>query len=161
MRELGSPVHALRFFRAAARHFGPRLRVCLALDGGRAVGGLVAIRNGARVGVPWASTLSAENARCPNNLLYWEALRFAVASRAGCFDFGRSAPGSGTHRFKRGWGARERPLAWRRLDASGRPVTLRPPDASPLLRGLSRVWRRLPPPVCDRLGPLLRPHIAS
>jgi serine/alanine adding enzyme len=28
------------------------------------------------------------------------------------FDFGRSSIGSGTHRFKRQWGAREVPLYW-------------------------------------------------
>lgn len=164
MRELGSPVHAERFFRAAAQAFGPRLRIVLARDGregGRPVGALVAIRHGDAVTVPWASTLRSHDRACPGNLIYWEALRLAVAEGATRFEFGRSAPGSGTHRFKRGWGARERPLPWARITPAGAVAPARPPQDSPALELLSRVWRRLPPVVCDRVGPRVRPHIAS
>ena len=110
MRDLGSPVHARRFFQASAERFGDRLRFIVAADGPRPVGGLVAIQTGRRVSVPWASTLRSERRRCPNNLIYWEALRWAVARGAVEFDFGRSPVGGGTYRFKRGWGAEERPL---------------------------------------------------
>ena len=102
MRDLGSPVHAERFFEAAGEHFGSRLRFIVAALDERPVGGLVAIHFGRTVFVPWASTLRSEHRRCPNNLIYWEALRWAVERGAEEFGFGRSAPNSGTHRFKRG-----------------------------------------------------------
>ncbi|TMA28131.1 MAG: GNAT family N-acetyltransferase, partial [Deltaproteobacteria bacterium] len=110
MRDLGSPAHARRFYEVAARVFGDRLSIHLALLGDRSVGGLVAIDFAGTVTVPWASTLRAERARCPNNLIYWEAIRWAIARRARWFDFGRSPRESGTHRFKLGWGATEREL---------------------------------------------------
>jgi FemAB-related protein (PEP-CTERM system-associated) len=161
MRDLGSPAHGLEFFREAARGLGSRLRVVVARRAGRPVGGLVAIRFGGRVSVPWASTLRAERPRCPNNLIYWEALRWAIAQRASEFDFGRSPAGSGSHRFKLGWGAVERPLAWTRLDADGRPVRIHPPADSALLRAFARLWKTLPAPVSNRLGPRVRRRLSS
>lgn len=161
MRDLGSPAHSKRFYREAARHFGPRLRFIVAADGRRAVGGLVAIHTGHRVTVTWASTLRSERRRCPNNLIYWEALRWAVGLGARQFDFGRSPVGGGTYRFKRGWGAEERPLAWVRLSPQGEPLPLAALGSSRTLLRLSSVWSRLPLGLTRRLGPLLRRHLSN
>ncbi len=161
MRDLGSPVHDRAFYRAAARHFGERLRFVLARDGERPVGGLVAIHTGDRVTVPWASTLRAERRRCPNNLIYWESLRWAVARGARVFDFGRSPRESGSLRFKLGWGAEEETLHWLRLAPDGTALPFRPPGESALLRAVSRLWTRLPLAVADRLGPPLRRRLSG
>jgi predicted N-acyltransferase len=159
MRDLGTPVHARRFFLEAARGFGERLRFVVAADGTRAVGGLVAIHYAGRVTVTWASTLRSERPRCPNQLIYWEALRWAVGRGASHFDFGRSPIGGGTYRFKRGWGAAEAPLAWVRLSPTGEPLR---PDAlreNWLLGRLSTIWQRLPVGLTRGLGPPLRRHL--
>ena len=160
MRDLGSPPHALAFFRALADAFGTAVRFVVARDGGRSVGGLVAIHFGDTVTVPWASTLRSERARCPNNLIYWEALRWAISRGARRFDFGRSPPGSGSFRFKRGWGAEPRPLAWARLDPSGRVLPWRSTRGGAGQR-LAALWSRLPVPVATALGSRLRRRIAS
>jgi FemAB-related protein (PEP-CTERM system-associated) len=156
MRDLGSPVHAERFFEAAAEHFGSRLRFIVAMLDDRPVGGLVAIRFGRQVCVPWASTLRSERRRCPNNLIYWEALRWACSQGAAEFGFGRSAPGGGTYRFKRGWGAETRSLAWTRLAPDAAVLPTQRAGDSPLLRAVSRVWTRIPVPLTALLGPRLR-----
>lgn len=161
MRDLGTPVHARRFYRAAQAAFGSKLRFVVAADGPRSVGGLVAIEYAGRVTVTWASTLRSERSRCPNNLIYWEAIRWAIECGASEFDFGRSPVGEGTYRFKKGWGAEDRPLAWLRLDPDGAPVPLEPPGESRLLRSLSQLWTKLPLPVATALGPRLRRFLAS
>lgn len=69
--------------------------------------------------VPWASTLREHRSRGPNNLVYWEALQWAIHRGAQRFDFGRSPRAGGTHRFEVGWGAEERSPAWTRLGADG------------------------------------------
>lgn len=161
MRDLGSPVHAVRFFRAMARAFGERLRLVITGDGARPVGGLVAIHYGGAVTIPWASTLASERRRCPNNQIYWEAIRWAIGRGARELDFGRSPRDSGTHRFKRGWGAHERALAWVRLAADGTPLPPALPGESGLLRCLSRLWQRLPLGLTARLGPPIRRRISS
>jgi FemAB-related protein (PEP-CTERM system-associated) len=161
MRDLGSPVHSLRLYASASRHFGERMRFVIARLGPRSVGGLVAFDFAGVVSVPWASTLREERNRCPNNLIYWEALRWAIARGAREFDFGRSPRDSGTWRFKRGWGAEERPLLWTRLDPQGGSLPLGGTDGSPLLHRLSDVWRRLPVPLASALGPLVRGRLAN
>jgi len=161
MRDLGSPAHSQRFFAAAAEAFGERLRVIVTQLGERPVGGLVAIDFAGAVTVPWASTLREERHRCPNNQIYWEALRWAIERGAREFDFGRSPIGGGTHRFKRGWGARERALAWRRMGPEGDRLVMRAADDSALLRRLSALWSRLPVPLTALLGPRLRGRSSS
>lgn len=161
MRDLGSPVHARRFFEVAAEVWGERLAIHLALLDGRSVGGLVALDYAGTVTVPWASTLRAERARCPNNLIYWEAIRWAIARGADEFDFGRSPRESGTYRFKVGWGAVERSLAWTRFAPDGAPLAESTVGPGALLQRLSDVWTRLPVPLASALGPRLRRHLSN
>lgn len=161
MRELGSPPHAESFLRAVVEAFGERARVLVAVDGARAIGGLVAIRYASAVSVPWASALRAERSRCPHQLVYWEAIRWAEQGGAAELDFGRSPRDGGTWRFKRGWGALERPLHWTRFERGGAAARAGSSGDSALLQALGRMWRWLPPTMCDRLGPALRRRIAS
>jgi len=161
MRDLGSPVHGRPFFAAMARAFGPSLRFVVVRDEERPVGGLVAIHFGDTVTVPWASTLRSERSRCPNNLIYWEALRWALERGARRFDFGRSPREAGTFRFKKGWGARERPLAWVHLAPGGTSLPVSHPGESPLLRWASELWPRLPLWLTARVGPVIRRRLAS
>jgi FemAB-related protein (PEP-CTERM system-associated) len=161
MRDLGSPVHARRFFAAMVQAFGERLRLIVTLRGAQPIGGLVAIHHQDTVYVPWASTLRSERARCPNNQIYWEAIRWAIRRGARELDFGRSPIDSGTHRFKLGWGAQERPLAWVRMAPSGSVEALAGLEKSALLERLSQVWTRLPLGLTRALGPRLRRHLSN
>jgi FemAB-related protein (PEP-CTERM system-associated) len=161
MRDLGSPVHSAAFFRSASQHFGNRLRLIATRNAGQSVGGLVAIRFGKRVSVPWASTLRSERKNCPNNQIYWEAIQWAIETGATEFDFGRSPREGGTYRFKKGWGAVEEPLDWRRFDSEGAVLPPSIGAPSPLLDGLSRIWTRLPVPIASFLGARIRGYFSN
>ena len=161
MRDLGSPVHAEAFFRFAAHHFGDRLRLIVTQNGDRPVGGLVAIRFGNRVTVPWASTLRSERKRCPNNQIYWEAIKWAIETGATEFDFGRSPRDAGTYRFKKGWGAIEEPLDWRRFDSDGSSLPQATAAPRPALERLSQLWTRLPVPIASWLGARIRRYFSN
>jgi FemAB-related protein (PEP-CTERM system-associated) len=161
MRDLGSPVHSAAFFRSASHHFGNRLRLIATQKANRSVGGLVAIRFGHRVSVPWASTLRSERKNCPNNQIYWEAIKWAIETGATEFDFGRSPREGGTYRFKKGWGAVEEPLDWRRFDSKGAILPPSVHEPSPLLDGLSRLWTRLPVPIASWLGARIRGYFSN
>jgi predicted N-acyltransferase len=161
MRDLGTPIHPRRFFEAAAEAFGSHLRFIVTASEGRPVGGLVAIEYADCVSVPWAATYREERARCPNNQIYWEALRWAISKNVSRFDFGRSHRDAGTHRFKRGWGAAEVPLYWLSIDGDG---SQRVPKAEALRGGLriaSACWSKLPIGLANWLGPRVRPHLLS
>jgi FemAB-related protein (PEP-CTERM system-associated) len=161
MRDLGSPVHGLRLFKAVFETFGDRARLYLTRDQSeRVVGGGVAIEFGASVTVPWASSLREARPACPNHSLYWKILSDAVENGSGLFDFGRSRVGAGTYSFKKQWGAEARDLVWSSFNARGEPQEEH--DYDPERHGrVVRAWKRLPVVVTKWIGPLLRRQLAN
>ena len=160
MRDLGSPVHARRFFAEILDAFGDKARIALVRKGPTAIGGLFALAFGDTLVVPWASSLRQHFALCPNVLLYWETLAAACREGFARFDFGRSSPDSGTYRFKRQWRAQEVPLYCYHLP--GRPGgsrALSPADSRGAL--LVSLWRRLPVRVARLIGPRVRRYLTQ
>ena len=158
MRDLGTPVYPLRFFRAILDRFPERAQVFRAMHGGRTVAASITWRHGNSIEVPWASSLRAANAACPNMLLYWAMLGHAAEEGFEEFDFGRCTPFEGTYGFKQQWGAAPRQLVWEYWLPAGAPL----PDVSPRNPRYARaiaVWRRLPVPVTQVLGPWIVRHI--
>ncbi len=159
MRELGSPVHSVRFLASVLEQFGDDARLYMTRDEeGAAVAGGIAIRHLGTLTVPWASARRSERPKCPNHSLYWTVLTDAIEEGLERFDFGRSSAGTGTFRFKKQWGATPVPLAWEHVERGGAQIE----QHSPPGRARSLViaaWRRLPQAVADRLGPRLRGHL--
>lgn len=154
MRDIGVPVWGREFFASLLERFGGRSGIVLVRSGGRPVGGGILLFHRGTAVVPSASSLRSHFSLCPNHLLYWTALRTAVAEGARRFDFGRSTPGSGTWRFKKQWGAEEVPCFWHYALLRGGGV----PDnstSSPGLRLAVALWKRMPLFLANRLGPPL------
>ncbi|AOY90153.1 exosortase [Marinobacter salinus] len=163
MRRLGSPVHALRWFSALHSHYGADMVVGLVYCDGVVVGAGVVLLNGKRASIPWASTLAEYNHLAPNMLLYWTLLSYVCDRGITLFDFGRSTPGEGTYRFKKQWGAVPHELNWLDILNEGTKTSAksRYSVAAQKLRALVEViWRRLPLPVANRFGPLIRKYIS-
>ena len=161
MRDLGSPVHGKKFFMAMAAAFGARMRIIVTQLEDQPVGGLIAIQFGETVTIPWASTLRSERRRCPNNQIYWEALRWSISQGAKEVDFGRSPREGGTHRFKLGWGAQPRELDWRRYGPDGQGLPLGSLGGNPMFERVSAAWSRLPVATTKWLGPHVRRRISN
>lgn len=161
MRDLGSPPHPLRWFKAIALHFGSNVTTTVVFlpDGTPAAAG-VTLRCGDTVTIPWASSLREHNRWNPNMLLYWTLLSHAVESGARRFDFGRSTPGEGTYRFKAQWGAREEPLGWFRRDGSGWAPVLSAKGPGRVRALGEQVLSSLPVSVNTALGALARRYIS-
>jgi FemAB-related protein (PEP-CTERM system-associated) len=158
MRDLGTPVYGVRFFEEVLGTFADRARVLLVSTHQHPVAASIVLWHGTSMEVPWASALREYNPLCPNVLLYWHMLRFAIERRCTVFDFGRSTPNEGTFHFKRQWGAEPQPLVWEYWMADGRPV----PDLSPKNPKFSaaiKAWQRLPVRVATLLGPHIVRHI--
>jgi serine/alanine adding enzyme len=100
MRNLGSPVHSRKFFAAIFDEFSDSAKFMLVRKDERVIGGAVCLFFKGNLIVPWASSLREYFSLCPNNLLYWEMLRWGCENGYQRFDFGRSSPDSGTYRFK-------------------------------------------------------------
>ena len=152
MRDLGTPTHSRRLFHALAEEFPDSMWFGVAYLGGRPIAGGCGFRWDTQFEMTWASALREHNRIAPNMLLYWRFIEQCIGEGVRCFNFGRCTPGSGTHRFKRQWGGRDRQLWWYQR-VRGRAATPSPDDAR--YRWGPRLWRRLPVPVATLLGPRL------
>ena len=151
MRDLGTPTQPRRLFDALAETFPADVWFGCAYDGERPIASGCGFRWNGEFEITWASSLARYNAVAPNMLLYWAFLERAAAEGLERFNFGRCSPGSGTHRFKQQWGGRDVPLWWYQRAAGQRAATPSPDD-----RAFSwgpRVWRQLPLPIANMLGP--------
>ena len=154
MRDLGTPVYGRRFFEQVFRQFPDSTRIIAVLQGEEVVAAGIASWYRETLEIPWASSNRDFKSSCPNNLLYWEAIRFAIGEGFRIFDFGRSTEGEGTYRFKEQWGAKPHPLVWQYLLRSGESLPELNPD-NPKYSLAIRAWQRLPLWVTRILGPTI------
>lgn len=152
MRDLGTPVYAHSLFAEVLAAFPEdSCIIAVHLDGKPVAAGLITwFRD--TVEIPWAASIRDYNPLCPNNLLYWTALQYALDIGCKRFDFGRSTPGEGTFKFKEQWGAKPIQLSWQYLLPEG---ALLPElnTKNPKFEMAIRLWQKLPLQVTKVLGP--------
>ena len=152
MRDLGSPPHSKRFFEVLRAHFGEVVRLFSVRQGETPLAASFTLTDGKAMRVPWAASDWRFRKLSANMLLYWGMLKDACARGAPSFDFGRSTRESGTHRFKKQWGADEVHLYWHYILAEGQDPPEIDPD-NPKYRFLVGAWRRLPVFAARLIGP--------
>ena len=161
MRDLGSPVHSRGFFSAMLGGVDDAARVLQVRDrDGRPVGAAVCLFFRDTIAVPWVSSRRDAFALCPNFVLYWEVIRFGCEHGYRTLDLGRSFKNAGTFEFKRQWGATPHPLPWIFRDL----VPGAPPSVdrdSHRFHRLVDLWKRLPVPVANLVGPWVRRQLPN
>ena len=153
MRDLGTPVYGISFFRNILARFPETTWICTVFTKERlpvASGFLVCFKD--MIEIPWASSLRRYNFLSPNMLLYWTALKFSCERGYKVFDFGRSTPQEGTYRFKEQWGAQPIPLYWHYWLRENSPLPELNPK-NPKYQLAIKVWKKLPVPVTRLVGP--------
>ena len=154
MRDLGTPVYSKGFFRHILESFPENSHmVCVYLDDEQtcvAAGFVLGYRD--TLEIPWASSLRSHNALSPNNLLYWEVLRYGCEHGYKAFDFGRSSKDSGTYRFKKQWGAQPVPLYWQYWLRAGDELPEINPQNARYQRRIA-LWQRMPVWLTRLVGP--------
>lgn len=153
MRDLGTPVYPKKFFVNILRAFPASAWICTIYTKHRlpvAAGFLVGFKD--TLEIPWASSLRSHNRYSPNMLLYWSALRFACEKEYKVFDFGRSTPGEGTHKFKEQWGARPVQHYWHYWLKNGAALPELNPK-NPKYRMAIGIWKKLPVVLTRMIGP--------
>jgi serine/alanine adding enzyme len=154
MRDLGTPVYSKDFFREILHEFRDTTIIFGICHKEKLIASGLALWFRGTLELPWASSISDYKVLCPNNLLYWDAIRFAIDNGFGRMDFGRSTPNEGTYNFKKQWGATPVGLYWQYLIDAHNPLPDLSP-ANPKYRAAIRVWQRLPVPITKVLGPLI------
>lgn len=154
MHRLGSPPHSKNLFRELFVLFPENSEILLVNDGARPVAGAIVLHDECWIGFPWAASLTDARHKHPNNLLYWSIIDSACRRGYSVLDLGRSPRDSGTQHFKQQFGGMPTLLWYYFGLATARHVPRR--DASDRMMIMaSRLWRHLPVPVANAIGPAL------
>ena len=152
MRDLGTPVYSPRFFEEVLAQVPEASRTFVVRKDAEPVAAGIALVHRDTVEVPWASSLRKYRQLCPNMLLYWSVIRWAIGRGLHVLDFGRSTPDEGTFHFKKQWGAQPVPLYWEYWLAEGLSLPDHSPK-NPKFRLAVATWQRLPLWFANALGP--------
>ena len=153
MRDLGTPVFAKELFSSMLAGLGDRGELCVLRKQAEPVSAALLLHAEGVTEVPSASSLREYNKTCANMLMYHHLLLRAQERGQRWFDFGRSSEESGTHRFKRQWGATPSPLVWQYYARRGDVSEVRPDN--PKYRWRIETWKRLPLWLTRLIGPLI------
>lgn len=161
MRDLGTPVYPRKLFACILEQFPGEAELAVVYCEDIPVAGALLLHEfsggGAGGGrctqVPSASSLRQFNATNANMWMYHRLLCRAIERGSGAFDFGRSSPDSGTHHFKKQWGAQPHPTVWQYHLRRGELDGMRPDH--PRHQRRIAAWRRLPVWVTRVVGPTI------
>ncbi len=151
MRDLGTPAQPRRWFEAIARMFPDDAEFGCAYLGTRPIAVIAGLKWGDEFEVTWASALVEHKELAANMLIYWAFIERCAGAGLKHFNFGRCSPGSGTHRFKRQWGANDETLWWYAGDHGAHAATPAPSD--PGFAWGPRIWKHLPARLATAMGP--------
>jgi FemAB-related protein (PEP-CTERM system-associated) len=153
MRDLGTPVLPRSLFRALPGVFGEVAIFGVTYLRDKPVAAACGFLWQGEFEMTWVSSLKEFNKLNPNTLLYWDFMKWSIEKGAHSFNLGRSTPGSGTHEFKRRWGAEDLALPWIPYAIRGE---LKPPTPDQKKFALAtRIWSSLPLPLTRWVGPSL------
>ncbi len=159
MRDLGTPVLPRIFFERIFETFPKSANiVSVYSEDHQPVAASFLLHHKNCMEIPWASSVRKYNRSSPNMLLYWESLKLSIEKNCRVFDFGRCTPGTGTYRFKKQWGAIEKPLYWYYI----LPEIDKIPDVDPKNPKYDlfvKIWQKMPLSLARALGPWIIKHI--
>ncbi len=154
VRNLGTPVFSARYFCKLREVFGDACSVLIVRHNAVPISAVMSFHFKDEVlpyyggGLPEARQLKGYD------FLYWELMRRCCERGARWFDYGRSKEGTGSYAFKKNWGFEPVPLPYQYRLVKAKDV----PDVNPLnpkYRLFIKLWKQLPLPIANSLGPLL------
>ncbi len=155
MRNLGTPVFPKSLFREVLQAFGADAEIVTVRQGDVLLSSVLSLYHQGKAMPYWGGGTGKARALGANDLMYFMLMRHAVANK-GCyvFDFGRSKSGSAHAAYKESFGCTSTPLAYARRVIRKGPVRNTDPD-SPRYQLAARLWRHLPLPLAQLMGPII------
>ena len=154
MHELGTPAYSRKLMQNLLQAFPNNSCLFIVRLDSLTVGGALTFSFNNFVEIPFASTLTQYNSLCPNNLLYWSAIKYYCLAGAKCFDFGRCTIDSPTYRFKKQWGPRPVELHYQYWVHPGHELSILSPD-NPKYKKRVELWKWLPLWLTRLIGPAI------
>jgi FemAB-related protein (PEP-CTERM system-associated) len=155
----GTPPYPKRYFAALRRVFGDACEILTVVDtGGRPVSSVLSFYFRDEVLPYYAGDVEAARELAANDFKYWELMRRACVRGVRVFDYGRSKRGSGSFDFKKNWGFAPEPLHYEYRLLRRATIPQNNP-ANPRYGAFIALWRRLPRPVVNAIGPAIARHL--
>lgn len=154
-RDLGTPLHSKAFFRKILKEFNKSSGLIVAKYKGKVIAGMLYIHFKNVFYDPWASSLREYNKLCPNNIIYWEAIKYACKNGFEYFDFGRSTINQGTIKFKKQWGTEQIPLYYQYSLNKANKISNMNAVQNNKYKLAINIWQRLPLIITNSIGPIV------
>lgn len=154
VRNLGTPVFSKRYFRALRETFGTDCDVVVVHEGAEPLSAVMNFYFRDTVMPYYGGGRTAARRNGANDFLYWEVMRRAAGRGYRRFDFGRSKAETGAFAFKKNWGFEPRWLEYEYYLPPGAALPDKTPN-NPKYAGMIALWKRLPLPLANLIGPLL------
>jgi FemAB-related protein (PEP-CTERM system-associated) len=155
MHRHGTPPLPQRYFETLQRVFGRDAEVLTVVDAaGAPISGVMTFYFRDEVLPYYAGDRVDGRDLAANDFKYWELTRRACERGCRVFDYGRSKRGTGSFDFKKNWGFEPEPLHYEYALLRGDRVPENNP-LNPKYRAFIALWRRLPLPLANRLGPFI------
>jgi FemAB-related protein (PEP-CTERM system-associated) len=154
VRNLGTPVFPRRYFRCLHRVFANECELSIVSHGGEDIAAVMSFYFRDEVLPYYGGSRPAARALKGNDFMYWDLMCRAAERGVRIFDYGRSKQGTGSFSFKKNWGFVPQPLFYEYRLVKARDVPQVNPS-NPKYRYFIEVWKRLPLPVANAIGPLL------
>jgi FemAB-related protein (PEP-CTERM system-associated) len=152
VRNLGTPVFPAALFEAMADEFGGDCDVLVVWKDGKPQAANFNLYFGGAGQCHWGAGTAEARRNRANDLMMYAYLRHLAARGCTRADFGRSKLGSGAYERKKMWHLDERPLVYAVRTAEGAaPRDVNPTSAKYRLQ--VELWKKLPLPLANRLGP--------
>ena len=154
VRNHGTPVFSRSYFRILKEVFGERCEVLTAVRDSEPVSSVMSFYFRDEVLPYYGGGLPVARSVKGFDFLYWDLMRRACERGLRTFDYGRSKLGTGSYSFKKNWGFEPTPLPYQYHLVRAKAV----PEVNPLnpkYRVFIEMWKRLPVPVANFVGPFL------
>ncbi len=155
MHRHGTPPFSRNYFSRLREVFDEACEVLTVVEaGGRPVSSVLSFYFRDEVLPYYAGDTADARELAANDFKYWELMRRACERGVRVFDYGRSKVGTGSFDFKKNWGFEAAPLSYEYQLLTRDDVPQNNP-LNPKYRAFIALWRRLPKPVANAMGPML------
>lgn len=152
MRHHGTPVYPRLFLEEILDRFPAQTNLFFVHHEGKPVAGVLNLFFGDVIMPFYAGADRTLRPRGVDDYLYLSIMRWGREHGFRVFDFGRSKRGTGAYAFKARWGMEEVPLAYQYHLVRARELPNVSP-ANPKYQAVIEMWKKLPLPVTQLLGP--------
>jgi len=158
VRNLGTPVFPKKYFEVLFDKFKDKCEVLTIVKNGSLVASVMSFYFRDEVMPYYGGGTALARGVKGNDFMYWDLMRRSCEKGVRVFDYGRSKLGTGSYSFKKNWGFTPEPLHYEYYLVNAKSI----PDINPLnpkYKLFINIWRKLPLPVANFIGPFLAKNL--